>query len=73
MTKLMNVETGEVFAAGNNINEIMEELNEDDGDWSYYYRSDSSMVDAYFCETEESGKFDYDGENADTIYDVIED
>ena len=72
MTKLMNVETGEVFAAGNNINEIMEELNEDDGDWSYYYRSDCSMVDAYFCESEESGKFDYDGKNADTIYDVIE-
>jgi hypothetical protein len=73
MTKLMDVETGEVFTEGNNINEIMEVLNEDSGDWSYYYRSDCSMVDAYFCETEDSGKLDCDGENADTIYEVIED
>jgi hypothetical protein len=51
----------------------MEVLNEDSGDWSYYYRSDCSMVDAYFCETEDSGKLDCDGENADTIYEVIED
>ncbi len=55
-----------------NINEILEELNKN-SDWSYYYRPAHSTVDAYFCKRGESGKFDYDGENADEIYDVIED
>ena len=68
MTKLMDC-AGNVFAEGENINEIMEELNCSHSDWEYWYRP-CGVVDAYYCKY---GKYDYDGEEADAIYDVIED
>lgn len=71
MTKLMDM--GEIFVEGKNIDEIMEKLNNGDGDWSYYYRPDCSMVDAYFCEEEGFCKLDFNGDYADAMYDVIED
>lgn len=72
MVKLMDI-AGNVFAEGENINEIIEQLNNDPNgasEWKYYYRPDSDVVNAYYCK---SGEFDYGGEQADEIYDVIED
>ena len=68
MTKLMDC-AGNVFAEGENINEIMEELNKDNGDWEYCYRSSCEVVNAYYCK---SGASDYNGEEAEETYDVIE-
>lgn len=68
MTKLMDC-AGNVFAEGENINEIIEELNKDNDDWAYYYRPNSDLVNAYYCKF---GGFDYNGEEADETYDVIE-
>ena len=65
--------TGHVFAEGENIDKIMEELNYDPyggNEWRYYYRSSDSVVYAYFTT---SGEADYNGEFADETYDVIED
>lgn len=70
MIKLINA--GEVFATGNTIDEIVEELNES-GDWYYVYRPEASVVDAYFATDEDEANSDTNGENADEIYDVIED
>lgn len=70
MIKLIN--NGEVFAAGNTVEEIVEELNES-GDWYYVYRPDASVVDTYFATDKDEANSDTNGENADEIYDVIED
>jgi hypothetical protein len=67
MTKLMD-STGHVFTEGENISEIMEELNKDSGDWEYWYRP-CGVVNAYFAK---DGETDYNGEEADVIYGVIE-
>ena len=72
MTKLMD-STGHVFAEGENIDKILEELNYDpngNNEWRYYYRPVSWVVNAYFAK---DGKTDYNGEEADETYDVIED
>lgn len=68
--KLMD-NSGEVFAEGNSIDEILSELNADpDGsnEWRYYYRDDAEVVNAYFIK---DGENDISGENADETYDVI--
>ena len=72
MTKLMDT-AGNVFAKGESISEIMEELNYDpngNNEWRYYYRPDVGVVNAYFGK---DGKADYSGEEADATYDVVED
>ena len=69
MTKLMD-SAGNVFVEGKNIDEIIEELNKDNGDWEYWYRRPYGVVDAYFSK---DGESDVLGENADEIYEVVED
>lgn len=78
MVALMD-KRGHVFAEGKNIDEIMEELNKDNGDWEYWYRRSNGdenwyrrpygVVDAYFSK---DGESDVLGEEADEIYEVIE-
>jgi hypothetical protein len=73
MTKLMD-STGHVFAEGENIDKILEELNYDpngNNEWRYYYRQSDGVVNAYFADKD--GEADYNGEEADETYDVIED
>lgn len=72
MTKLID-NVGNVFAEGEDIDKILEELNDDSNgsnEWRYYYRLSDGAVDAYFAK---DGESDVNGEEADEIYDVIED
>ena len=69
MTKLLD-SAGHVFTEGENIDKIMEELNKDNGEWEYWYRHSCGVVDAYFSK---DGESDVRGENADEIYEVVED
>ena len=71
MTKLIDF-MGKIFAEGETIYDIIEELNYDpsgSNKWRYYYRPSDGVVDAYF--NTELGEFDDCGEKADITYDVI--
>ena len=73
MVKLID-STGEIFAEGKTIDEIIKKLNDDQNgsnEWRYYYRPSDGVVNAYF--NTNSGEFDVCGEKADTTYDVIND
>ena len=70
MIKLMGA-TG-VFAKGNSIEEILDELNSN-SDWYYIYRPDDGVVDCYLGLNDEAAENDVHGEKADDILDVIDD
>lgn len=69
MTKLMD-SVGNVFAKGDSIREVLDELNSN-SEWYYVYRPDDYMVDAYYAPNEKEADNDVNGEKADEIYDVI--
>ena len=73
MVKLID-STGEIFATGETIDEILKELNDDsngNNEWRYYYRPADGVVNAYF--NTDSGESDVCGEKSDATYDVIND
>ena len=73
MVKLID-STGEIFAEGETIDEILKELNDDSNgsnEWRYYYCPAYGVVNAYF--NTDLGEFDVCGEKADATYDVIDD
>lgn len=70
MIKLMGA-TG-VFATGNSVEEILDELNSN-SDWYYIYRPDDGVVDCYLGLNDEAAENDVHGEKADDILDVIDD
>ena len=73
MVKLID-STGEIFAKGETIDDIIKELNNDSNgsnEWRYYYRPYYGVVNAYF--NTDLGESDVCGEKADATFDVIDD
>lgn len=69
------VDSNEVVTRGNNIEEVVREMNsgaENGNEWYFVYRPDAGVVDGYLDASEEEADADLDGEKADVIYDVVE-